>query len=457
MNARLLALGIGCLLPILAGATRRPNANPHPGRNGPLTEREQEIARIAWRYFENNHNPSTCLVNSVDGYPSTTMWDTASTLAALVSARELGVLEDDDFYTRTRCLLITLGSLELVHGQLPNKAYDTRTAEMTDYTNAPGVIGYSAIDLGRLLIWLRILKEREPFYEGVVNGIVARWDFCKLMDRCGTLYGAVPEGGTFLSVQEGRLGYEEYAAKGFQLWGFNTRAASRVAPSSTVNIGGIHVPYDTRDPRLLGAHNYVVTESYALDGIELGWDDADDRTSDDATHSDDTSAEFAALVYRAQEVRHATLGVLTARTEHQLDADPWFVYDTVYSDGYPWNTITDDGRFLPGSAAVATKAAFSMWTLWDTPYTDLLLTAMVGQFDPDRGYYEGVYEASGESIKVFTANNNAVILESLLYKVSGKLLRFRSTPPAPWTTASALPKCHTPASQRAPCGPVPIP
>ncbi len=433
----------------------RPDAAPasHPGRNGALNEREAAAARIAWRYFENNFNEDTCLVNSVDNYPSASMWDTASALAALISAHELRVIEDDVFYDRVRCLLVTLSELELFEGELPNKAYDTRTATMTNYAGEPDEIGYSAIDVGRLLIWLRILKEREPFYTEAVNAIVSRWQFCNVLDRCGTMYGAMPQAGAVLSLQEGRLGYEEYAAKGYQLWGFSTTAASRVEPMATVRIAGVDVPHDARDPRTLGAHNYVVTESYALDGIELNWDLATDRSRDDATHTDRTAADFASRIYKVQEARHTQERVLTARTEHQLETPPWFVYDTVFSDGFPWNTIAEDGRFLPDSAAVSTKAAFSLWALWATPYTDLLLSSILGQYDPERGFYEGVYETSGAPIKVFTANNNGIILEALLYKVQGKLLRLAAEQPESWRPPDAASRCQLASRQRSPCGP----
>ncbi|MEM7294129.1 MAG: DUF3131 domain-containing protein, partial [Pseudomonadota bacterium] len=40
--------------------------------SGYLTSEEFRAAQIAWRYFENNFQFSTGLVNSVDGYPSTT-------------------------------------------------------------------------------------------------------------------------------------------------------------------------------------------------------------------------------------------------------------------------------------------------------------------------------------------------------------------------------------------------
>ena len=35
------------------------NSQMYPGRNGPLNEREMEMAKIAWKYFENNYQPST--------------------------------------------------------------------------------------------------------------------------------------------------------------------------------------------------------------------------------------------------------------------------------------------------------------------------------------------------------------------------------------------------------------
>ena len=42
-------------------------------------------------------------------------------------------------------------------------------------------------------------------------------------------------------VQEGRLGYEEYAALGFQAWGFETRQASRLEPFGKAWIDGVQI------------------------------------------------------------------------------------------------------------------------------------------------------------------------------------------------------------------------
>ena len=369
------------------------------------------------------------MVNAGDNYPSATMWDTASYLGGLVAAFELNFITKDQFDQRLTTLLNTLNELAFFRDELPNKAYHTQTAEKVSYNNQPGEIGFSALDLGRLLIWLKIIKERYPAYANGIDRFVLRWNFGNVLDRYGSMYGAVLDrNGQTRYVQEGRLGYEEYAAKGFQLWGFDTSRALMPQPYGFVRIYGIDIPYDTRDPRELGAHNYVVSESYVLDGIELNWDQASDLKSDDMTHTDMMTADFADRVYRVQAERSRRTGILTARTEHQLDGPPYFVYDTIYTDGYPWNTISEDGKYVPQFAALSLKAAFGLWVLWETPYSDSLFQAASSLYDPERGFYEGRYERDSSLIKTFTANNNGIILETLLYKVQGKLLKITNRP-----------------------------
>lgn len=317
----------------------------HPGQNGGLTAEQLDMARAAWRYFDNNFQPTTCMYNAVDGYPSTTMWDLGSSIAGMVSAFELGLIEEEDFDQRMTCLLESLNQLPFYKDELPNIAYNTQTLTMSTYENEEGEIGFSGIDLGRLLLWLDIVKERYPRYADSIDRFVLRWQFCNVVDRRGSLYGAVinEDDGGSTYLQEGRLGYEEYAAAGFGRWGFATPAASAREPFNETWIYGIPIAYDGRDPAKFGAHNYVVMESFLLSGIELNWDRADDTASGDRIHTDPVVAKQAHRVYRAQARRYARTGTLTARTEHQIDEAPWFVYDTVYSDGEPWNTISDDG------------------------------------------------------------------------------------------------------------------
>lgn len=404
----------------------RPSHARHPGQNGPLTAQEMTMARTAWKYFEKNYQPSTGLVNAANEYPTATLWDIASYLGALVSAYELGVIDKHQFDSRLAKLLQTLNSLNFFGNALPHKVYHTRTLQKVTYANKPGEIGFSGLDLGRLLIWLKIIKERYPEYANAIDTFVLRWNFCQVLDNNGTIYGAARDGGVgkIVAVQEGRLGYEEYAAKGFDLWGFNTSAAAKADPYDIVQIYGVDIPYDARDPRKYYAHNSVVAESYILDALELNWDLANDNDGDNTHHSHPWMAEIARRIYDVQARRYEQTGILTARTEHQLDQKPHFVYDSIYSDGHPWMTITEKGEHVPQFAAVALKGALGLWAVWKTDYTDLLFSKFANVYDPEKGFYEGVYENGSGVIDKFTANNNGVILEALLYKVQGKLLRF---------------------------------
>ncbi|MXU64633.1 DUF3131 domain-containing protein [Rhodobacteraceae bacterium KN286] len=413
----------------LAGGYRDDGAyvRPYRSRSGPLTEEELAAARVAWTYFETFTQESTGLANSVGSYPSTTLWDTASYISGLVAAYELCIIERAEFDSRMYKLLATFATLDLFRGELPNKVYHTETGAKVDYTNAAGEIGFSALDIGRFLVWMRIVKNRYPHFGNTIDAVLLRWDYSNVIDAEGTLYGARVDrnSGETKYDQEGRLGYEEYAAKGFALWGFDAAAAHRPEPYQTAEIYEVDVPYDGRDPRVFHAQNYVVTEGYILDGMELNWDLPQDETSSDAVHTDGWRAEFADRIYRVQEARYQQEGFLTARSEHNVKGPPYFTYDTIFSDGYAWNTVTPSGDYAPDHAAIATKAALGLWALWDTPYTDALYGATISLRDPERGFYEGLYERGQGPIILQTANNNGILLAALLYKAQGKIL----TPP----------------------------
>jgi hypothetical protein len=395
-------------------STVEPLARP---RNGPLTEAEMEMARNAWQYFAANWQPDTGFTNAVNAYPSTTLWDTGSYIAAVVSAEGLGLIDEQERQDRLERLMGTLEHLQLFRTECPNKVYHTQTAFPTDYANQPGEIGCSALDIARLMVWLKVIEQRYPEFQPQVRRTLRRWNWCSIVTEAGLLQGtAVGEDGGTLYLQEGRLGYEEYGAAAFALWGFDVEAAYDPEPYSTIWLYGVEVPFDSRDPRVLGAHNYVVTESYALLGIEFGL--ADPAGADIPAWI----ARAAQNVYEAQARRFEATGILTARTEHQLLDAPYFVYDTLFSDGRPWATITDTGEWVPQHSAVALKGALGLWGLWETDYTDQLYDHIANQFDPGLGFVEGVYENGSGPIAQYTANNNGIMLETLYFKVNGPIL-----------------------------------
>jgi len=413
----------------------------HTGRHGPLTEKELRWAKIAWKYFENNYNPGTGLVNSVDNYPSTTLWHMGNTVAATVAAYELGLLERERFDARFSKLLQFLNRMALFDKKLPNKAYNSKTGKMVNYENAPGAIGWSAVDIGRLVNWLLIARSRYPEFSQFIDNVMLRWSFCDVVDDCGSLYGGVEivekidakqsktEDGQAQTVrsikrfEEGRLGYEEYAAFAYQLLGFDTARASSLKPFKTVSIYGYELPHDDRDPRTTGTWAPILSGPYLLHGMEFNWDLPTDNSSSDTTHTDSVLAEIAQTVYDVQQARYDRERILTARTDHQLNRAPNFLFDSIFAAGFPWSTISDDGKSQSHLALISTKAVFGMWVLFKTPYTDRLMLTTEAIHNADRGWLEGRYEKSGGWEGVITSDTNSQVLEALLYKVQGKLWR----------------------------------
>ncbi len=372
---------------------------------------ELQRARIAWRYFENNYQPSTGLVNATQDYPSTTMWDTGSAIFATVAARELCLIDGKSFHDRMVTLLGTLNSMPLYEGIAPNKAYNTITGRMVDYNNhdAPEGIGVSIIDLARLIASLRTLSSRFPQMRPMAEQVIARWNYCELLKN-GQMYGLYRDPITDEThiFQEGRLGYEQYAGKIFQRLGFDmsVSASYRNEFRGDVMIDGVSIAYDKRDPREYGAYNYVVSESYILEQMESGGDE-----------------EFTPLFRRIYEVQRAharKVGHVVAVSEDHIDREPWFLYNTIFVAGSPWRTITDTGVDHRQLRSISTKAAWLLAQLFpNEEYSRRLEQSVAYAYDEDKGWYSGIYETGLGYNKALTENTNGIILEGLLHRAVG--------------------------------------
>ena len=390
-----------------------------PRNRQQLPHTAQNQAKAAWQYFRNNIDPKTGLVNTVDGLQIASAWDIASLLSALHSARVLQLIDKREFDQHFQTLINTLLTMPLVEDSVPNRYYNTATAKMIGFTYKEGAVGYSPIDVGRMLGWLYAIKQHYPEYAADVDKFVLRLNYCNLIDS-GELFGGVVErGGALRIAQQGRLGYEEYAAKGFFLWGFDTHVASRAEPIEYIKVAGQDIPLDTRNIRDQLEKSFVVPDSYFLDGLEYHWDAPDDNYTPSNVYSDSFTAQTAQSIYQAQRLRFESTGLLTARSELQLTDAPFLVYDAVVANGTPWQTIDDLGRSLGNYSALSTRSVFSMWALWDTPYTQLLFDRVANLYKEDMGFYEGVFE-SGTVIPSFSANTNAAVLSSFAFVVRGK-------------------------------------
>jgi len=382
--------------------------------SGELCHQDLEIAKIAWKYFENNYNPETGLVNAVNKYPSTTLWDTGSALAAYIAAKDFDMISQKDFDDSMMALLETLATVELFDDAAPNKVYNTKSRKMVDYGNKeqPLGIGVSVLDLARLISWLNTLQCMHPKYYSAVNSVLSRWDYNRLIIE-GELYGMARDKQDETIVhprQEGRLGYEQYAGKIFDRVGFNVPVASSYSNKyrSNTDILGVNIAYDSRDPREFHANNYVVTESYAMDAMELGIDD-DNR-------------ELLTNIFEVQKRRWQQTGIATAISEDNIDRKPYFLYNSIYNAGLKFNTTNSSGEDYDHLKSTSTKAAISMALLFpDDPYSQVLMQSVGSAYDPEGGWYSGVYESGAGYNDVTTANTNGVVMSGLLYKKYGSL------------------------------------
>ncbi|PSW14453.1 hypothetical protein C9J01_08450 [Photobacterium rosenbergii] len=391
------------------------------GRYGSLTEQELEWAQIAWTYVENNTNLTTGLVNAIDNYPTTNLSNLADYLIALMAAREFEFITSKEHDERLTMVLTFLNEMPLGLTGVPNKVYSTVHGQMVDYGGQPGELGWSSIDIGRLLIALAMVKQRNPEFSEYVDKAVLRWNFCELVTEEGELYGGAINNGNVFRYKEGRLGIEEYTAYGYLDWQIVPEKAMLLDPYEVVTINGIDLLFDGRDPRDYDVLRPVYSTPYLLLGLEFNWDKIDDRQSSDAKHTNQVLSAMADSVYRIQESRWDIDRIYTARGEHVVTGEPYFVYDSIYALGTPWITVAEDGSDHDEKALVSTRVAFQMWVLWKTDYTNRLMTLVRELYDPDRGWYEGRYELTSSYEKSISLQTNAGVLEALLYKANGKL------------------------------------
>ena len=369
-----------------------------------------ENARVAWRYFQNNTNPKTGLANSVDGYPSTTMWETGSYFVAVISADLLGIIEPAEAKARITLALDTLAKVRLFDDILPNKAYNVETGELVDYANKPieRGLGWSALDISRLVATLGEVKQNYPELAPNVAAVMARWDMKQLIEG-GELFGGNMIEGNLRRDQEGRVGYGQYAAKGLMLFGYDMFHAYDVTEHLMVKeVNGQPIAVDDRLHRNV-TPAFAVSEPYVFDGLEFGFDTRSHR--------------FATAIYLAQEARFRETGLLTAVSETHLDVAPYFAYASVWGGGEPWAVMSFKGERMDSKRTLATKTAFAWYALFGTDYAKQLVAAVAPLAEPDRGWAEGIYEIDGKTNTSVTLNTNAIILAALAFRAHGPLIK----------------------------------
>jgi hypothetical protein len=375
--------------------------NPHPDHALFL-----EAARSAWHYADTQYQPATGLINSVHDYKYATVWDIASGLSAMYCANRLGLLPRDEYDARMSRALKTLETMPLFDGAVFSKNYRTPTAAIAgrddrDTNSSERGNGWSATDVGRLLVWLRIIAEKQPQYAAEISRIVARLDLRRVVAD-GYLWGTdVDAAGTVRRYPEGRLGYEQYAARGFELWGYPApRALSLSENTFPIEVLGVPLLADRR------GDEHLTSEPFILAGLEVGW-----------------NAEMRALserVLKVQEERFKRTGQMTIVSEDAVPVAPWyFYYYSINHHGRQFVVnVQGSDVDLNDPRWISAKAAYAWHALLPGGYTRSAVDA-VAAARTERGWSSGVYEAGRRSTGSENINTAAVILQAALYSRTG--------------------------------------
>tara|TARA_R110002096_G_scaffold414611_1_gene615766 strand:- start:3693 stop:5084 length:1392 start_codon:yes stop_codon:yes gene_type:complete len=378
----------------------------------PLTPREMQYARTAWAYFEQNTHPVTGLVPSVRKFKSMTLWDEGGYFLALVSAYKLGIISRGDAVNRLTTAISSLAALPLYKGIVPNKAYNIEQLIMTDYANKPRPkgIGYSALDIMRLMSGMLVASQQFPELFPLIQLLVQRWDLDALALNNRFAGVALLQKKYARRVQEGRIGYEQYAGVTGTILGLPVKQAYQYAPILRwQQYFDIRLPADKRTAKTHGVSAVTTSEPFLLEALEYGW-----RTE---------SYPVASAVFAAQLFRYQQSGQLTALSEDHIKGPPYFAYNGILVDFEPFKSVTASRKDVSDKRGISAKASFGWWAVTRHPYTEKLL-AEIEQLQTPQGWMAGLFEADMSKNEILTLNTNAMILEALHYKAFGPLYKF---------------------------------
>lgn len=363
-------------------------------------------AQAGWAFINSNYEPKTGLVHAQPDWAFPTLWDIASGIGAHFAAQELGYITKEEFVTRTRRTLATLKKARLYDGAAYGRNYDAKTGELVDENgkvSAKGT-GYSALDVGRLMVWLRIVANADPSLAADAQAVAKRVNAKRVIQK-GYLHGEqiMAPGKPPMKYQEGRLSYEQYAAEGFALWGMRAKEALRFDLHRTpATVMGIPVSADDR------GLDRLTSEPFILHGMELGMKPE--------------MEELAMETLGAQAQRYVKTGTITIASEDAIKLAPhYFYYYCVLCSGKEFViNVHSPGVTLQEPRWVSTKAAFAWHALMPSKYTWLAVQYVQPALHATNGWATGVFEKDRKSTETYTLNTAAVILEAAAYRKRGR-------------------------------------
>lgn len=365
-----------------------------------------KAAASAWKYVARNYSSSSGMVKSLDTWDFVTIWDIASAAAAFHAAYGLQLIDQGEYRKRMTRLLQTLETAPLYEGVAFNKLYSSRSGSMVDRSEHVSSVGHgwSATDLGRFLVWMKVVAENDAELAPAVQRVVQRLDLQRLIKN-GYLNGANldPLDHKHHEYQEGRIGYEQYAAEGFALWGARAeKALDFNANASPADMHGVRVLDDKRGTDLL------TSEPFIMMGMELGW-------------SNPQWEEQARNVLAAQEERYTRTGTMTMLSEDAVPVKPaYFYYYLLRSDGKNFVVRSPNGAVSASYPRwVSAKAAFGWHALFPSEYTWKAVRTVLPAGSAGNGWTAGVYERSKRRTPGYNLNTAALVLEAAYYTQRG--------------------------------------
>uniref|UniRef100_UPI00396CE6C3 DUF3131 domain-containing protein n=1 Tax=Paracoccus sp. TaxID=267 RepID=UPI00396CE6C3 len=211
--------------------------------------------------------------------------------------------------------------------------------------------------------------------------------------------------------------------QGYRAWGLDLPTVALDVPDYRLEIYGEWFQVDETPVRVPP----LMTAPPAYLGIEFGFNGLGQDEDNELLDGVRTAEELFETLHTVQEARYRDTGILTARTDYRRGAEPFAIYDTVITNGYPWSTIDPGGAAFPPLALLSTRAAFAMSTLLESDYAETLLQAVTPLYS-ENGWGEGRYELSGAHERTRTSATNAFVLEALAYRQDGPLFPASARP-----------------------------
>jgi len=366
-----------------------------------LSREELLLAKKAQYYIERNWNPTTGLIDSVQGYHHTTLWDIASGIGAILALEKLGLISIFDSTARLSKTLKKIITMPLYNNQLPNREYMTTSGlasgKLSD--TASNGNGWSALDIGRLLIWLEITKHYKPELKPLISLITDKWQLEKAVHK-QDLYGELSTKKRQSYRQEGRLGYLQYAAQGYQFAGLDVSSAFTDKNTQQISQDNIKLYIDQRNLP------FFTSDSYVLQAIELG--------------SPTVWWNQLKPIYQLHKQHYQQTNNLWVFAEDAMNRAPWFSYNNINIYAQPWLSTTTNGKKILNPQTFSNKVAFAFSVLFDDEFSQQLADTVIQNSLLEQVIPTGVYQ-DGSNNTAYNINTNSLILVSLWYKLRGNV------------------------------------